>query len=363
MKRGMNTDGDQFSPDGEDAWGQFGTSEEEIKQFAERTKSLIKVFGVGGGGSNTVTRLFSKHIQGIDLIALNTDARHLRKTKAHNKILLGENLTRGLGSGGDPRVGEASAMESEQEIVNYARGTEIAFVTTTLGGGTGTGASPVVCRMLKEHGALTIAIATMPFEMEGKNKRKVALIGLRKLKEAADSVIIIPNDKLEEVAKDLPLEKGFQIVDEIAAKAVMAVTEIVTKTGFMNLDFNDLREVITNSKEAMIGIGISDAAHGTRHLEALKQAIDSPFLDVDLSTSTGVIVNVTGGDDMDVQEAPSVVEEVKKLVAKGARIKLGTRLDDALRGNVQVMLVVGGVNSRIAKGRDDSSGDEIDYIS
>ncbi len=345
----------------DDGWQ--GTSEEELRKIAEGTKSLIKVFGVGGGGCNTINRLYRERISGIDLIACNTDAKHLSKIRANYKILLGENLTRGLGSGGDPRIGEAAALESEQEIINYAHGAEVAFVTTGLGGGTGTGSTPIVSKVLKDHGSLTIGVVTLPFTAEGPIKRRNSLIGLRKLKEASDTVIIIPNDKLGDIAPDMPLEKGFQFVDEIVVNAIKAVTEIITKTGLINLDFNDLREVTKNSKEAMIGIGVSKDPIGTRAIEAVRLAVNSPFLQVDLSTSTGVIVNVSGGTDMEVQESNDAVEEIRKLVSSNTKVILGTRIDPSLEGKIQVTIVAGGVSSLAIKGSDNlNNNDGIDYI-
>ncbi len=333
-----------FNPDfvPEESWQ--GTSDEELHNFMEGRKSLIKVFGVGGAGSNTINGLYRERPEDVDLIACNTDAKHLLGVKANYKILLGENLTRGLGSGSDPRVGEASALESENEIVEYARGTEIALITTGLGGGTGTGASPVLAKIMKEHGVLTIGIITLPFTSEGKERKKNALVGLRKLKEASDTVIVIPNDRLLELSQDLPLEKAFRTADEIVVHAIRAITEIIRRTGLINLDYNDLKEITRNSREAMIGIGIAEGLPGKRAVEAAMNAMKSPFLRADLSPATGIIVNISGGNDMEIEEPKEVVEEIRKAVSYKTRIIMGTRVDQSYTGKIQVTIVAAGVS-------------------
>ncbi|MCL4315209.1 MAG: cell division protein FtsZ [Candidatus Thermoplasmatota archaeon] len=346
-------------------WDEWtGTSEEELEKYAGASQALIKVFGVGGGGSNTINRLFKKAIPGVDLIACNTDARHLRRIRSNYKILLGENVTKGWGTGGDPRAGEAAARESEQEILNYMQGGEIVFVTTGLGGGTGTGAAPVIASIAKEHGAITISVVTMPFETEGKERERNALVGYRKLKQASDTVIAIPNEKLLKVNPDVPFEQGFEAIDEIVIKAISAVTEVITRTERINLDLNDLKEIVKNSKEAMIGIGVGEGDPDKRASEALKNAINSPFLDVDFSTAKGVILNVTGGTDLQLTSANHIVDEVKKLVANDARIILGVGIDPAFAGKIQVTLIVTGVLSDASKkGENLGNDDEVDFIS
>ena len=339
----------------EDGWE--GTPDEELRSFVDSRKSLIKVVGVGGAGSNTVNRLFKEKPDNVDLIACNTDAKHLLNVRANFKILLGENLTRGLGTGSDPRVGEASALESESEIAEYARGTEIAFVTTGLGGGTGTGAAPVMAKIMKEHGALTIGIVTLPFTSEGKERRKNALSGLRKLKEASDTVIVIPNDRLLEISPDLPLEEGFRTADEIMVQAIRAVTEIIKRIGLINLDYNDLKEVTRNSREMMIGIGTGEGSPGQRAVDAVHAAMESPFLKADLTAATGIIINVTGGKDMEIEEPKDAVEEIRRIVTSKTRILMGTRVDPELQGKIQVTLVAAGVSYAIGSDIEDRSED------
>ncbi len=341
----------------------IGTSDEELQKFVSASQSMIRVFGVGGGGSNTINRLYKEGIRGVDLIACNTDARHLRRVHSNYKVLLGENLTKGWGTGGDPRAGEAAARESEQDILPYVQGGEIIFVTTGLGGGTGTGAAPVIAGIAKDHGPITISVVTMPFDIEGKERARNAMVGLRKLKQSSDTVIVIPNEKLNKVNPDLPFEKGFQAIDEIVIRAISAMTEIVTRTQTMNLDLNDLREVIKNSKEAMIGIGIGEGDPQTRASEALKMALSSPFLDVDLSTAKGVIINITGSD-LPLNATTYVVDEIRKKVAKDARIIWGGGKDPSYQDKMRVTLIVAGVTSASSREDTGSGNDEgIDYIS
>ena len=351
----------EADPDAGTQW--IGTSDEELQKFVNASQSKIKVFGVGGGGSNTINRLFKEGIKGVDLIACNTDARHLKRVHSNYKVLLGENLTKGWGTGGDPRAGEAAARESEQEILSYVQGGEIVFVTTGLGGGTGTGAAPVIAGLAKDHGPITISVVTLPFEIEGKERSRNALAGLRRLKQSSDTVIVIPNEKLNKVSPDLPFEKGFKAIDEIVISAISAVTEIVSRPQTMNLDINDLREVIKNSKEAMIGIGIGGGDPQDGASEALKNALSSPFLEVDLSTARGVIINITGSD-LPLNATNYVVDEVRKMVSKDARIIWGGGRDPSYQNKMRVTLIVTGVTSASSKSETGTGGEEdIDYIS
>ncbi|MCL4329354.1 MAG: cell division protein FtsZ [Candidatus Thermoplasmatota archaeon] len=335
-----------------DAWK--GTSDEELESFIESRKSLIKVFGVGGGGSNTVDRLFREKLEGVDLIACNTDARHLRTKRANYKIVLGVNLTRGLGAGTDPRTGEAAALESENEILEYARGTEIAFVVTGLGGGTGTGAAPVIAKILKEHGALTIGVATLPFRAEGEERKKNAAAGFRKLRDSLDTMIVVPNDKLRELNPDLPLKKGFEKSDEIVIQAIRSIIEIIRRVGKINLDYNDLKEIVRNSREAVIGVGVAQGEAGTRAREAAHAAMNSPFLSADLSQASGVIVTVTGGSDLEKNEPSDAVNEIKRNVSRKTRILMGLRIDDSFVGTLQVTVVIAGVSYTETRGFEQS---------
>lgn len=323
----------------------IGTSEDEIEMYASRTSSLIKIFGLGGAGSNTISRLHRENMKGVELIACNTDANHLLRIRSHNKVLLGENLTSGQGAGGDPKIGEEAARESEREIHELMRNAEIVFVTAGLGGGTGTGAAHYVAKMAKDRGILTIAVITMPFTSEGEDRKRKAARGLAKLAPVCDSVILVQNDKLLDLVSDIPLETAFRYADEVIVKAVRSITEVIGNTGMINLDLNDLREIMRNSGGALMGIGMSELPVEERIHEAVQLAKESPFLDVDLNRATGVLINVTGGSDMQLEEAKNASEEVGKLVSQRAKIILGAGLDSSLDNKIQVVLVVTGIYS------------------
>ncbi len=333
------------SPGGEPLSEWKGTSEDEIEMYASRASSLIKIFGLGGAGSNSISRLYRERLTGVELIACNTDANHLLRIRSHNKVLLGENLTSGQGAGGDPKIGEEAARESEREIHELMRNAEIVFVTAGLGGGTGTGSAHYVAKMAKDRGILTIAVVTMPFTSEGEDRKRKAFQGLAKLAPVCDSVVMIQNDKLLDLVSDLPLETAFRYADEVIVKAVKAITEVIGNTGVINLDLNDLREIMRNSGGALMGIGMSDGPVESRVKEAVQTAIQSPFLDVDLSKATGVLINVTGGEDIQLEEARNASEEVNRVVNKRAKIILGAGIDTALNNKIQVILIVTGIYS------------------
>lgn len=342
------------------------TSDDELQEFIERLKVHIRIFGTGGAGSNTINRLMREGIQGAGLVACNTDAPHLLQTRANNKILLGKNLTRGLGSGADPRIGEQAARESEHEIIKFVNGTDIAFITAGLGGGTGTGSAHYIANMAKTRGSLAISVVTLPFKSEGVVRMQNAHWGLEKLAAVSDTVIIIPNEKLLELVPDLPLEKAFKFADEIIVKAISGITELVTKPGLINLDFNDLKTIIKDSGLAMIGIGLSTEPEDDRIIDAVEKAVNSPFLQIDMSTANGVIINVTGGTDLQLQEASNAAEELRKRVGKKTRIIWGANVDPKFNGKVQILIVATGIQSDYfpysknhAKEKD---GSDIDYV-
>lgn len=355
-----------FRFQGEDSSEGVRTSDEELLNIIDRLKVHIKIFGAGGAGSNSVNRLMKEGIKGASLIACNTDAPHLLRVKSHNKILLGKNLTRGLGSGADPRVGEEAAKESDHEIIKFVNGSDILFVTAGLGGGTGTGSAHYIARVGKNIGALTIGVVTLPFRSEGSVRMQNARYGLNKLLKSSDTVIIIPNDKLLELVPDLPLEKAFKYADEIIVKAIVGITDLVTNPGLINLDFNDLKTIMQNSGMAMIGIGVSDEKTDKRVVDAVDKAVNSPFLQMDMSTATGVIVNIKGGRDLQLKEANSAAAEVSRLVGPNAKIIWGASLDDSYEGKVEVLIVATGLSSKVSNlggTESDDKGDDIDIVS
>lgn len=320
----------------------------ELEKMLEDLRVDVRIFGCGGGGSNTINRLVESGIHGADLFALNTDASHLLHVNSPHKILLGKRLTRGLGAGSLPQVGEEAAKEAEDDIRRYVSSADIAFITCGMGGGTGTGAAPFVAKIAKEAGALTIGVVTLPFSAEGHTRMQNAQYGLDALKRYADTVIVIPNDKLLEIAPKLPLDMAFKVADEVLMRAIRGITEMITTPGLVNLDFNDLKTIMQNGGMAMVGIGEStDPREKAR--EAVSGALNSPLIDVDISSAHGALVDVRGGEDMTIQEAESVVSEIGKHVHPQARIIWGASVVPSLQNTMQVMVVLTGVTQRESK--------------
>ncbi len=326
----------------------------ELEQLLSKQKATIKVVGTGGGGNNTINRISEVGIVGAETIALNTDAQDLLYTTADKKVLLGKELTGGLGAGSIPRIGEEAAIETEHEVKNHLQGADMVFITCGLGGGTGTGSAPVVADVSKKMGALTVAIVTIPFSMEGQRRYENALLGLEKLESVVDTLIVIPNDKLLELAPDLPLHTSFKVADEILTNAVKGIAELVTKAGLVNLDFADIRAVMGNGGVALIGVGESDTEN--RALEAVEKAINNPLLDVDISGANGALINISGGSDMTLDEARKVVEAVSEKLDDDARIIWGAQISNDLANVIRTMLIVTGVKSSQIFGTTNKSG-------
>ena len=317
--------------------------DEELEQLLANQRAKIKVIGVGGGGNNTINRMSEIGISGTETIAVNTDAQDLLYTNANHKILIGKETTRGLGAGSIPQVGEEAAKENEQEIKHALAGADMIFITCGLGGGTGTGAAPVIADIAKKQGALTVGIVTIPFSMEGQRRYENALLGLEKMENIVDTLIVIPNDKLLELAPDLPLHTAFKIADEILTNSVKGIAELVTKTGLVNLDFADIKTVMGKGGVAMIGIGESDTEN--RATEAVEKALSNPLLDVDVTGANGALINVIGGPDMTLEEARRVVETVSEKLDEDARIIWGAQISEDMEKTIRAMLIVTGVSS------------------
>ncbi len=315
----------------------------ELEMLLAKQKATVKVIGTGGGGNNTINRITEVGIEGSETIAMNTDAQDLLYTTADKKILLGRELTGGLGAGSIPKIGEEAAMESEQDIKHALQGADMVFVTCGLGGGTGTGSAPVVASVAKKLGALTVAIVTLPFSMEGNRRYDNAILGLERLQETVDTLIVIPNDKLLELAPDLPMQTAFKVADEILTNAVKGIAELVTKAGLVNLDFADIRAVMGNGGVALIGVGESDTEN--RATEAVERAINNPLLDADITGANGALINVAGGPDMTLEEARRVVESVSEKLDEDARVIWGAQIAEDLSGMIRTMLIVTGVKS------------------
>ena len=315
----------------------------ELEELLAKQRATIKVVGCGGGGNNTINRITEVGIQGSETIGINTDAQDLLYTTADKKILIGRETTKGLGAGSDPKVGEEAARENEHDIKAALQGADMVFITCGLGGGTGTGSAPVVADVAKKMGALTVGVVTMPFTMEGNRRYENAVVGLEKMEQLVDTLIVIPNDKLLELAPDLPLHTAFKVADEILTNAVKGIAELVTRAGLVNLDFADIRAVMRNGGVALIGVGESDSEN--RATEAVEKAISNPLLDVDITGASGALINISGSKDMTLSEARKVVETVSSRLAEDAKIIWGAQIYEDLGSSLRCMLIVTGVKS------------------
>ena len=330
--------------------------DKELEEIISKQKAKIKVLGTGGAGNNTINRMTEVGIDGAETIALNTDAQDLLYTNSDVKILLGKELTKGLGAGSIPKVGEDAAKESEHEIKQRLSGADMVFVTCGLGGGTGSGSAPVLADIARKLGCLTVGIVTMPFAMEGNSRYENAVVGLEKLENVVDTLIVIPNDKLLELAPDLPLHTAFKVADEILTNAVKGIAELVTRTGLVNLDFADIKTIMGKGGVAMIGVGESDTEG--RAQEAVDKALNNPLLDVEINGATGALVNISGGHDMTLDEAKKVVETISERLEEDAKIIWGAQIYEDLEKTIRVMLIATGVKSPQIFGRNQGTKDK-----
>jgi cell division protein FtsZ len=317
--------------------------DEELKKLLETRRAEIKVVGIGGAGNNTISRMMQVGIVGSEVVALNTDAQDLLYTDADTKILIGKELTRGLGAGANPQVGMEAAKESRSEIKDALEGADMVFITCGLGGGTGTGAAPVVAETAKKLGALTVAIVTLPFSMEGKQRMDNARHGLEEMEKNVDTLIVIPNDKLLEIVPDVSIITAFKVSDEILVNAVKGIAELVTKPGLVNLDFADIKAVMGEGGIAMIGMGESDSEN--RAVEAVEKALNNPLLDVEIDGAEGALINVSGGSDVTIKECQTIVEAVSSKLHPDAKIIWGAQIVKELGDVVRAMLIITGVKS------------------
>jgi cell division protein FtsZ len=323
--------------------GKMSDTDEDLRKLLETRRAEIKVIGVGGAGNNTISRLMQVGITGAEIIAMNTDAQDLLYSDSDKKVLLGKDLTRGLGAGADPKVGGEAARESREDIKEALKGADMIFITCGMGGGTGTGASPVIAETAKKMNILTVAIVTLPFSMEGRQRMCNAQEGLEELQKNADTVIVVPNDKLLEIVPDVSVVTAFKVCDEILVNSVKGVTELVTKPGLVNLDFADIKAVMTNGGTAMIGLGESDTEN--RAVEAVEKALNNPLLDVDIENACGALVNVSGGTDVTIRECQEIVEAVSTKISSDAKIIWGAQISKELGDTVRALIIVTGVKA------------------
>jgi cell division protein FtsZ len=317
-------------------------TDEELAAIAKELQTNITVIGLGGAGGNTITCLAAEGIDSAKLVAANTDAQHLHdQVTADTKLLIGRDRTGGRGAGAVPQIGEEAARENSDDIAGILDGSDMVFVTAGLGGGTGTGAAPVVARTAREMGALTIGIVTTPFSAEGEQRRTNATAGLERLREVTDSVLLIPNDRLLEHAPTESLQKAFEIADNVLMTTITGMTDFFSKSSLVNVDFADVQSVMSNSGVAMIGLGRASSAN--KAPEAVRSALNSPLLDVDISTATDALVNVTGGPDMTVDEAEHAVEELNYRITSDANVIWGADIDGTFTDSLRTMIIVTGV--------------------
>jgi len=332
-------------------------SDEQLEAVVEDLETQITVFGCGGAGGNTVTRMTEEGIHGAKLVAANTDAQHLAdEVEADSKILIGRERTGGRGAGSVPKIGEEAAQENINDIRASISGSDMVFVTAGLGGGTGTGAAPIVAQVAQDEGALTISIVTIPFTAEGERRRANADAGLERLRSVSDTVIVVPNDRLLDYAPSMPLQDAFKICDRVLMRSVKGMTELITKPGLVNVDFADVRTIMENGGVAMIGLGESDDEEKAQ--ESIRSALRSPLLDVEFDGANSALVNVVGGPDMSIEEAEGVVEEIYDRIDPEARIIWGASVNPEFDGKMETMVVVTGVESPQIYGRSEAEREQ-----
>ena len=312
----------------------------------------IKVLGVGGGGTNAINRMIDAGIMGVEFIAVNTDAQALQACEADVKIHVGGDLTRGLGGGADPAVGVEAMERSRDEVKKVLRGADLVFITAGEGGGTGTGAAPVIANIAREVGALAVGIVTRPFSFEGTKRNIQAEEGIRRLRQEADTLIIVPNDRLLQVVnKETSLLEAFAVADDVLRQGVQSICDLINLTGLINLDFADVRTIMSNAGSALMGVG--DATGENRAQEAAQAAIGSPLLETSIEGARGILLNIRGGSDIALHEANEAAQVVARAAAEDANIIFGTTVDEGLGDTIRVTVIATGFDRAADKGRRD----------
>jgi cell division protein FtsZ len=328
-------------------------SSDSLKQFAK-----IVVMGVGGGGGNAVNRMIGSGVRGVEFCVINTDIQSLNVSLAENKLQIGTKLTKGLGGGAIPAVGEQAAKESKEDIESVLQGADMVFITAGMGGGTGTGAAPVVAKIAKDLGALTIGVVTKPFRFEGPVRNRQADEGLKRLREQVDALIVIPNDKLLQVVQRMTsMLDAFRIADDVLRQGVQGIADLITVPGLINLDFADVKTIMLNSGSAMMGIG--RASGENRAVEAANQAIASPLLEETIHGATGVILNITGGEDLSLHEVHNAADVIYGAVDPDANILFGSVIDENMKDSIMVTVIATGFRRQATPLHRESDGTEI----
>src|SRR5574344_992803 len=306
----------------------------------------IKVVGIGGGGNNAVNRMINANITSAQFVAINTDKQALLMSKADLRLQIGEKLTRGLGAGADPEIGQKAAEESKASISEMLKDSDLVFITAGMGGGTGTGAAPVVAQLAKEMGILTIAVVTKPFNFEGKKRMENAEKGLENLKKYVDTLVIIPNDKLLKlVPKGTPIVEAFRYADDVLRQGIQGISDLIVTPSLINLDFADVRSIMKDKGLAHMGIGHGKGDNKT--IEAVRQAVSSPLLETTIEGATGVLINVKGGNDLPLDEVYEAVELVKEVVDDNGNIIFGAAIDEAMNDEVEITIIATGFKGNL----------------
>jgi cell division protein FtsZ len=312
----------------------------QVEGFAQ-----IRVIGVGGGGSNAVNRMIQANMMGIEFIAVNTDAQALLMTETAHRIRIGDKLTRGLGAGGNPGVGAKAAEENSEELYEVLKGSDMVFITAGMGGGTGTGASPIVAQIARELGALTVGVVTKPFSFEGNKRRLAAEEGTANLKQHVDTLITVPNDRLLQVAdKKMPLKEAFRLADDVLRQGIQGISDLITVPGLINLDFADVKTIMSAAGSALMAIG--EASGESRAIDAAHMAIASPLLDIDINGARGVLFNITGGLDLTLYEVNEAADIISKAAHPEANIIFGAVQDPGYDGKVKITVIATGFDGR-----------------
>ena len=309
--------------------------------------AVIKVIGVGGGGNNAVNRMIEHGVQGVDFIAVNTDAQALEHSKAQYKLQIGGKLTRGLGAGANPEVGKKAAEESREQLEEVLRGADMVFVTAGMGGGTGTGAAPVIAQISRDLGALTVGVVTRPFTFEGRKRQSQAIGGISNLKEAVDTLIVIPNDKLLQIVdKSTPMLEAFREADNVLRQGVQGISDLIATPGLINLDFADVKTIMSDKGSALMGIGIATGEN--RATEAAKKAISSPLLETSIDGAKGVIMNITGGMNLSLYEVQEAADIVASASDEEVNMIFGSVINENLNDEIIVTVIATGFSDDIA---------------
>ncbi|HEC33864.1 MAG TPA: cell division protein FtsZ [Chloroflexi bacterium] len=308
----------------------------QVENFAQ-----IRVIGIGGGGSNAVNRMIEEGIAGVGFIAVNTDAQALMLSDASERVRIGDKLTRGLGVGGDPEMGRKAAEESVDELYEVLRGSDMVFITAGMGGGTGTGAAPVIAKIAREMDALTIGVVTRPFAFEGKKRADVAAFGIEALKEEVDTLIVIPNDRLLEIVeKRVSLQDAFRLADDVLRQGIQGISELITVPGLINLDFADVRAVMSEGGAALMAVG--RASGENRAVEAAQQAISSRLLDITIDGARGILFNVTGGSNLSLYEVNEAASIIKETAHPDVNLIFGAVIDEAMGDEIRITVIATG---------------------